>query len=197
MPYTTFSDGSVLTASQVNTNFRDQVISQVTSGTRPSGVEGQMIYETDTDRLYVYSGSGWVEWAGIGGWASYTPTLTQSAAVTKTTTWATYMKLGRTVFLNGRLDVTGAGTANNVVTVSLPFTAARSSGTIGSGDLYDASAGTHNPGITYLASTTTLQFLDSTQPLVNLVLGQTGSAFAAAFASGDIVFFSAVYESTT
>ncbi len=89
MPVKTWATNDVPTASDLNTQYRDQVISTVTSGTRPSGTEGQVIYETDTDLLYIYNG-GWVRFGAGGGWTSYTPTLTQSSAVTKTVTYAKY-----------------------------------------------------------------------------------------------------------
>lgn len=62
MPYKTFTAGSVLTASDIMTYLMKQVIITCTSGTRPSGPnEGMTIYETDTDKIMVYSGSGWYE----------------------------------------------------------------------------------------------------------------------------------------
>jgi hypothetical protein len=46
-----------------------------TSATRPSSpVEGLQIYETDTDKVYIYSGTAWVQGGSYVGWESYTPT---------------------------------------------------------------------------------------------------------------------------
>jgi hypothetical protein len=193
MPYTTFSDGSVLTASQVNTNFRDQVITTCTSGTRPSGTDGQMIYETDTDLLYVYNG-GWVRFGAGGGWTSYTPTLTQSSAVTKTITYAKYEKIGRQDTVNVALSATGTGVANNSVTVTMPFTIAGGT-VIGSGYIFDASGVIIYPCITEAAGTT-VQFVDAAAA-VGVRQGQTGASFSVALATGDIVSFCASYEATT
>jgi hypothetical protein len=62
MPYKTFTAGSVLTASDIMTYLMKQVIITCTSGTRPAGPsEGMTIYETDTDKIQTYSGSGWNE----------------------------------------------------------------------------------------------------------------------------------------
>jgi hypothetical protein len=50
-----------------------------TSGTRPTApYEGQQIYETDTDKTLVWSGSAWLylstpQTTEIGAWASFTP----------------------------------------------------------------------------------------------------------------------------
>ena len=51
-----------------DTYVRQQVVTQCTSSTRPTGVEGRIIAETDTDRMYIYSGSAWV----LLGWYSAT-----------------------------------------------------------------------------------------------------------------------------
>jgi hypothetical protein len=74
----TFVAGAVLTASQVNTYLMKQAVDICTSSTRPSSpAEGQVIYETDTDRLLTYTtaGTGWVQpwnmpWGRIGHAAS-------------------------------------------------------------------------------------------------------------------------------
>lgn len=196
MPVNTVADGDVLTASFVNTNYRDQVVSTVTSGTRPAGTEGQIIYETDTDKLYIYSGSGWVRFGAQGGWTTYTPTLTQSGAVTHTATYAKYEKIGRKVTVNFVLAVTGSGTASNKVTVSLPFTAAQAGDMgVGSGGIVDASAVLFYPAIVVIDTTTTFAFQDATQGTAGY-LGATG-VFTAGLASGDVVRGSLTYESTT
>ncbi len=189
MPYTTVATNDVLTASHFNTNYRDQVTATVTSGTRPSGTEGQIIYETDTDRYYAYTGSAWTEILKLGALNTWTPTLTQSGAVTKTVVTASYMRQGRMLSCFVYLQVTGAGSANNAVTVSLPVTMEATVTAIGgSGYIVDASSGSPmNPGVVRAASTTTAALLDSTQAAGNVNLGQTGSSFSAALANTDVV----------
>ena len=62
MTIPTFTAGSVLTASQMN-SLAKQVVVTCTSGTRPSSPpEGMTIYETDTDKMltYVSATTGWV-----------------------------------------------------------------------------------------------------------------------------------------
>ncbi len=57
MPFMTFTDGSVLTAAQVNDYLMRQAIARVTSSTRPaSPTPGQVIYEFDTDSYMRYDG---------------------------------------------------------------------------------------------------------------------------------------------
>lgn len=67
MPDLGISDGSVYTSSFHDTYVRQQVVAQVTSGTRPTGVEGRLITESDSDRLLAYSGSAWVR---VGNYSS-------------------------------------------------------------------------------------------------------------------------------
>lgn len=164
-----------------------------TSTTRPAApFEGMNIYETDTDLKQTYTGSAWVPTAQLGAWTSYTPTLTQSGAVTKTVTSSSYTKVGRTVTYQFVLTVTGSGTGANAVTVSLPFTAANT-GTKGGGlTIFDASASTFY--------TVTARLYDPTH--VSGVpynsanwIGATG--FTAALAAGDLVEGTVTYEATS
>jgi hypothetical protein len=61
MPSFTAVAGNVFAAANYNANVRDQVVTQCTSGTRPAGIEGQTIFETDTDRFLVCSTPGtWI-----------------------------------------------------------------------------------------------------------------------------------------
>jgi hypothetical protein len=64
--------------------------------------------------------------AKLGVWTSWTPTVTQAGSITKTVTYARYIKLGRLVIAQAYLAITGAGSSATAVTVSLPVTAAQS-----------------------------------------------------------------------
>ena len=58
MAFKTFTNGSVLTDSDLNTYLMKQVVVACTSGTRPaSPPEGMCIYEADTDRIMTYNTS--------------------------------------------------------------------------------------------------------------------------------------------
>lgn len=67
MPDSNLADFGVLSSSFYNTYIREQVVVTCTSGTRPTGVEGRLIYETDTDLLRVYDGSAWQRVANDSG----------------------------------------------------------------------------------------------------------------------------------
>ncbi len=134
---------------------------------------------------------------GAPAWTSYTPTLTQSGAVTKTVTYAKYTQIGKTVIFVVKLTCTGAGTGNNKILIGLPVTAVSVTGiAFGSGSVFDTSAGTVSPGFAEMESTTTIGLMDSTQQTAaaTSVLGLTGTPFSVALASGDIVGAAGMYE---
>lgn len=134
---------------------------------------------------------------GPDAWTSFTPTLVQSAAVTKTVTYARYMKVGRLVTAVMKLDVTGAGVAANRIDIGLPVTAA-SSGNIaaGSGAIWDASAAIWYAGVPILVTTSAVAILLGSGA-VSGPMGATGGGMTAALAAGDIATVSLVYESAT
>lgn len=74
MAFKTFTDGSILTAADVNSYLMRQAVITCTSATRPAGpTEGMFIYETDSNILRVYEGTTWhyVHAAGYpNGWQS-------------------------------------------------------------------------------------------------------------------------------
>lgn len=79
-----------------------------TSGTRPgSPSEGWIIYETDTDAVYVYSGSDWVQIGPItSGYTTFTPTWkhdTTSVTVGNGSATGRYMRVGRFIHAQAAL----------------------------------------------------------------------------------------------
>ena len=96
--------------------------------------------------------------AKLGAWTSYTPTVTQGVAVSKTVTYAKYVKLGRTVIGNMLLAITSSGTVSTQITVTTPVTAAQAGNiAIGQAYFYD---GTRNVPLTgVLSSTTAFSFM--------------------------------------
>jgi hypothetical protein len=162
----TWSSGDVLTAAQLNAELRDALLA-----------------------AFPLAG-------GVGVWTSFTPTITQSGAVTKTVTYARYFRIGRLIIAQAKLDLTGAGTAANDVTIStLPATAAfGTTMEIGTGVIYDASATLAYKATVMLVSTTQIRF----RPANTTTSGTLGSdTFTAALASGDVISFSIMYESAT
>lgn len=132
---------------------------------------------------------------GTGAWTTYTPTLTQSGAVTKTVTYAAYMKIGRLVIGNVALSVTGTGSAANIVLIGLPQTSGTSALiSPGSGYIFDSSASALYKGVVTLNSTTTVSLAATT----TTTGGRLGTeAFTAALASGDLIAVSFMYEAAS
>lgn len=203
MGYTTVSTSTAVSSTLWNGQVRDQVVSVFASEAArniaiTSPVEGMLCYTSDTDSFWAYNGSAWVGYGRASAWGTYTPTLTQSSTVSATVTQARWNRIGRTIFTHVQLSVTATGTANNAVTVTLPFTAAyANTGAVGQGFIYDASPGnTTHSGIAYLQSTTTIRLTDTNSGVTG-GLGAASTSFTAALASGDFVTFSAVYEAAS
>lgn len=198
MPDSALPDTTVLTSSFYETYIRPQVIVACTSSTRPTGVEGRRIFETDTELEYVYTGSAWLQMGSAGAWTSWTPTVTQSGSVTCTNTRSRYSRYGRTIHFSIDLIVTGSGTGNNAITISLPVTAAAAACvTGGSGTLYDASVPATYPFVAGPSTTSAFQLIDSATASNTPQLGLTGSSMSAALATNDIIRCSCTYEAAS
>jgi hypothetical protein len=95
---------------------------------------------------------------GPDAFTGWTPTVTQGVSITRTITWARYMKIGRLVVAHFSLALQSPGTvANNIVLGGLPFTAASASSIQGSYKYFDAGT-TVRAGHIVGASTTTCSF---------------------------------------
>jgi hypothetical protein len=200
--YHDWTAGETVTAANVEEYLQLQTIMRFAdAATRDAALaavltEGLLAYLIDTNTLTVYTGSAWSSVGPVhGAWTSWTPAIVQSGAVTCTVERAKYCRIGRTIIADFWLTVTGTGSAANIVTVSLPVTAAsgNSDTFLGEGNIYDSSATTRYPGLATIASTTTMRLLDTT------VSSGTArwlgvDAFSAALASGDNVAARITYE---
>lgn len=109
MPFKTFADTNILNASDVNTYLMKQSVIVCTSSTRPSSPnEGMSIYETDTDRFLIYSGTSWTMFLSVGwiGWDP--PTLSYGSTGTdwnlgNSTFTSGYFRTGNTVIARMRI----------------------------------------------------------------------------------------------
>jgi hypothetical protein len=79
MPDTALPDTTVITESFWTPNVRQQVLTQCTSATRPTGVEARLIGETDTDRILAHDGSAWQRVAHFASAGRTGGTWTRSA----------------------------------------------------------------------------------------------------------------------
>ena len=157
-------------------------------------VAGDVVTAADTNTYLTHTGEQWV---------SFTPTLYQSntlsVSVTNTVTKARYFRAGRMIHFEIVLNVTGTGTASNLVGVTLPVNAA-TTGTALNGNclIYDTSANLFYAGLPVLFSGTVsiMTFLStsaaaSSDPRLGI------AAFTAAFANTDAIAVSGSYEAAT
>jgi len=113
MPETTWVDGDVATVAKLN-QIEDQIIVTCTAGTRPTGVEGRRIFETDTNRELLYDGAAWViMWSP---WTAFTPSWTGFSIGDGTEVWK-YRYAGGSLEIDG---VTTMGSTSSV-TSSMRF----------------------------------------------------------------------------
>lgn len=129
---------------------------------------------------------------GVDGWTSYTPTLTQSATLTKTINYAKYQRVGRLIFMTVNLAITSAGTAGNAILVGLPVTAASSSGIIGSFRYFDSGSAIYVGTASADGGSTSVTRLFA--PSSSAAFGINPAVTAA---SGDTVEVSITYEAAT
>lgn len=126
-----------------------------------------------------------------GAWSSYTPTWTQTVAVTKTVNWALYSELGKIVFVNVQMTATGSGTAAADIVVGLPVTASANNFVIGHGAFFTST--TSWPFLATLNTSTSIRFISPVSTgFPNYFSGTAGTNVN--LVSGDIVNFILTYE---
>jgi hypothetical protein len=117
-----------------------------TSSTRPaSPYDGQVIYETDTDKALVWDGSAWDILSDMGAWTTWTPTITAgSGTFTTVSGTGRYNQMGKTVNGNYTITITTNGTAAGDVRFTLPVTAFSGINTVIGSGFESAASGTMN-----------------------------------------------------
>ena len=198
--YLLFTAGQVLTATQVNTYLMQQSnMVFATTAAHDSALsaiksEGMVTYQLDNNDLDIYNGSSFSTLIApsSGTLTAWTPSVTQSGAVTVTVSYAKTIRVGRWIQCSYLLLVTGSGTgANAVVIAGLPVTAASSGFIVGSGNLRSAWVPANYVHMINLVSTTTLD-LRSTSTADDNRLGI--SSFSAGLASSDTIHGTFAYE---
>jgi hypothetical protein len=103
--------------------------------------EGDLFYETDTDKLWAYNGSAWVEMGRTGAWTDYTAAsqAEQGVALTTTIGCSTWTRFGRTIVWSFALTIASAGTAGQGIQLIPPVASAGPSfAGLGCAQYYDA-----------------------------------------------------------
>jgi hypothetical protein len=178
--FKTFVDSVALPASDLNTYLMKQANIGCTSGTRPTGVEGMSIYETDTDKVYRYTGAAWVLECNFGAWDAYTPTF--SGTTGNGTVTGAWTRLGRLVHY--RASITwGSSTSHAAATqtLTLPVTAETNRG---SGEVIVDQGGTGRRFHAVYISTTAVSgtsevnaFITNVLPITTWATGHSWQVF--------------------
>jgi len=154
VPDSNLADGAVLTSSFYNTYIREQVVTTCTSVARPTGVEGRLIYETDTDKLMLYTGSAWTVLGGTA-WASFTPSWANVTAGTGAT------NVGRWRYIDGDLEFIASltfgtgGSVSGSVTITLPNSLSGATGMRQvAGSIMCSLSGANHPGVAFVSGGT-------------------------------------------
>lgn len=157
MPDSGITDGTTFTSSFWDTYARQQVVTQCTSGARPTGVEGRLISETDTDRIMWYTGAAWDYVAEPPQTWSVT-SVTQSGAKACTTTYGWYQRCRGSFVAQITLTGFAAGVAGNAITIPTPVTLANAEAVGGSFSYLDSGVG-YYAGFVQPFTTTAISFL--------------------------------------
>ena len=144
-------------------------------------VDGDVLNASDINTYLMGEGGAWTNW---------TPTCTQSGAVTVTVTRAKYARWSRLIVATFELAATSAGTTANAVEVSLPVNAAATLSGHGSGYILDNGTAYYS-GVWSVASATTMQLFCHNET------GAAGIDPAFAIASGDLLRGVVIYEAAS
>jgi hypothetical protein len=197
MPQKLWAPEELFTAVDVNTYLAKQVIVICTSGSRPSSpAEGWHVYETDTDAIAKYNGSGW-EYVSSSRKA-FTPTLGASTTPPTLGTgnlrngWYCFQP-GPSVFFTWHIlfGSSGVSAGSGTYNISLPVTPAAPYAAgdvaVGSCIMADQSSSLFRTGIPYIASgSSTLAIIGEGSAIVSNAAPWT-------WAAGDYIAGSVTY----
>lgn len=184
----------------VHAPITEDFLAIVTAGTRPSDpYRGQLIFETDTDKLVARSiADAWQEVVDLGAWDTWTPTLANLTLGSGTVT-AKFTRVGRTIFYRFRF-LLGAGSAvGTAPTFTLPVAASSEYATGTQGDVVGVArfrdTGTSDfNGSVVLNSTTTGRPVVHTAGGTYVAGADLSSSVPMTWVSTDALFASGHYE---
>lgn len=190
--FKTFTAGSILTASDMNTYVMQGVLVFATTSARTSAITtptaGMMSFITATNSLEYYDGAAWQVYLGSIAWTSYTPTLTNLTLGNGTLTF-TYQQVGKIVNVRGRFSLGSTSAVTGSATFSLPVTPTGFA--YGSANIL--AAGANYGAVSYLSGTTVVV---STFNAAGTYAARTNTSatIPATFTTADAISFSLTYE---
>lgn len=201
-----FQAGSVLTAADTNGYLASQAnMVFATAAARDAAItspqEGMVAVLKDSDGVFMYNGTAWIQDSGIATYTAFTPTLSNWTAGNGTFL-AYYKILGKMVHYYGRFTFgsTSAVGAADTFTVTLPETSRFGTATLqlGQARFRDESLAVNIIGQTGFLTTTTMAVfwaeVPALQTYVQRQLWNTGATPPFTFATDDAVTWDVVYE---
>ena len=199
MALVTWTTGATISKTNLDAVAR-QVLITCTSTTRPASPdEGMSIYETDTDRILIWTGSTWL--IVCEPWQTFTPTL-NGATLDPTlgsgsTATSRYQRSYGLVTYQGIVQFGTSGTAAGTgdYTISLPVTAAVgiTARHLGVANAWDNSAAHTCITTALLNTSTTMKFaFANSWPMGNV--NYIGAAQPMTWAANDQLFWTVSYE---
>ena len=120
---------------------------------------------------------------------TYSPIVSQPAGIAGTVNLAKYQQVQKIVHVYLKVTLTGTGTAGNVLSCTLPVSAAYTNSSCGSGGLFDVSATTMYGGWFYLLNASTVVFAGDWA-----TNGLWGTSPSLAVGNGDTFYATLTYE---
>jgi hypothetical protein len=201
-----FLAGSVLTAADTNGYMASQTnMVFATAAARDAAItapqEGMIAVLKDSDGVFMYNGTAWIQDSGIAPYTAFTPTL-GGWTLGNGTFVTEYKVLGKMVHYYGRFTFgsTSAVGASGNFTITLPETSAFGVESIqtGVGQFRDLSTAINVIGQTGMQSTSVMAVqwanVDVVTSSVNRLPWHTGLSVPFTFATGDFVSWDIVYE---
>lgn len=204
-----FQAGSILTASDVNAYLASQAnMVFASAAARDAAItspqEGMIAVLKDSDGVFQYNGTAWIQDSGIAIYTSFTPTVS-GWTLGNGTVESYYKVLGKMVHYYGRCTIgttTTLGGVGTSFTVTLPETSRFGGASLqmGIGQFRDTSAGTNVFAQTAFTSTTTMRvewaYVGAGTNYVARAQWDNDATIAEPFAiaNGDFVTWDIVYE---
>jgi hypothetical protein len=153
------------------------------------------LYDLGTNIISAYDGSTWVPIVSTTAWISYTPTLTNITLGNGTVDF-TYVQLGKTVHVHGRLTFGSTTSISGSANFSLPVSG-RTMPVTGAAFAYGSSilraAATDYEGIA-VAGTTGIVCSAFNSAGTYAARTNTSATVPATWTTGDLISFSITYE---
>ena len=130
-----------------------------------------------------------------GSFQTYTPTWTQSVAITKTVNWARYSELNKLVYVSIKMTASSSGTSSNKILVGLPVNASANNFLMGQ-MVYDNTIGIA-AYYAVLETSSTVSFFSTrnVSSTINVIrLGESGAGENQTVANNNIIYLNLTYE---